>query len=73
VSGVLYGDRVGLCFVVGATCVYVWIGCSLSRSLFVRRSIKKMIKKKVDRDLIRLNERAESLGLEGRDWGLWNI
>jgi hypothetical protein len=30
-------------------------------------------KKKVDRDLSRLDERAECLGFEGRDWGLWNI
>jgi hypothetical protein len=65
---------VGICYVVEETCVYVWIGCSLSRSLFVISKIdKKKIKKKVDRDLNRLDERAESLGLEGRDWGLWKI
>jgi hypothetical protein len=33
VSGVLYGDRVGICYVVKETCVYVYV--SLSRSLFV--------------------------------------
>jgi hypothetical protein len=29
----LYGDRMGLCYVVGVACVCRWIGCSLSRTL----------------------------------------
>ena len=41
VSGVLYGERVGICYIVGATFVYVWIGCSFSRSLLVISKIEK--------------------------------
>jgi hypothetical protein len=42
-SRVLYGERVDLCYVVGAARVCGWIGCSLSRSLLV---ISKIDKKK---------------------------
>jgi hypothetical protein len=58
--GIVWGEGESLLCSGSSVCVCGRIGCTLSRSLFVNSNIdKKMIKKRVDRDLSRLDERAE--------------
>jgi hypothetical protein len=58
-SGIVWGEGGYLLYSGSSVCV--WVDAPPLNRFVISKIDKKMIKKKVDRDLSRLDERAESL------------